>query len=245
MQQGLRVAQAKQREDEITKMAIVAKAERTELMAKKMKEKEERFEDVGSERPARRRSRSTKKSVSGKSSSADSETSSQRRRNRRRRNEKRAKEEDAIKERDKIKAQRKREIVREDRMERAGLRSTKIQRDGNRDISEKIALGQAQPSSKEAMFDQRLFNQNAGLGTGFGHDEDYNLYDKPLFADRTAASIYKNVKNIDVDNYVNNEDDAEGQQSRVRKVLGQQGNKDQGDFDGIKSGYDESSKTGA
>lgn len=43
------------------------------------------------------------------------------------------------------------------------------------------------------MFDQRLFNQTSGLGAGFGDDEDYNLYDKPLFADRTAASIYKNI----------------------------------------------------
>ena len=63
------------------------------------------------------------------------------------------------------------------------------------------------------MFDQRLFNQTAGLGSGFGHDEDYHLYDKPLFADRTAASIYKNVKSID----------PETGDQQVRKVLGQQG----------------------
>ena len=49
------------------------------------------------------------------------------------------------------------------------------------------------------MYDQRLFNQSGGLGHGFGDEEDYNLYDKPLFTDRTAASIYKNVKNIDED----------------------------------------------
>lgn len=83
-------------------------------------------------------------------------------------------------------------------MERAGLKKSKTERDQDRDISEKIALGQAQPTSREAMFDQRLFNQTAGLESGFGHDEDYNLYDKPLFADRTAASIYKNInKNVD------------------------------------------------
>lgn len=46
------------------------------------------------------------------------------------------------------------------------------------------------------MFDQRLFNQTSGLDSGFGADDDYNLYDKPLFADRTAASIYKNVKEV-------------------------------------------------
>ena len=46
------------------------------------------------------------------------------------------------------------------------------------------------------MFDQRLFNQTSGLDTGFGEEDDYNLYDKPLFTDRAAASIYKNVKEI-------------------------------------------------
>lgn len=68
------------------------------------------------------------------------------------------------------------------------------------------------------MFDQRLFNQTAGLESGFGHDEDYNLYDKPLFADRTAASIYKNInKNAD------EEAETEDQKTqRVRKILGQQ-----------------------
>ena len=66
------------------------------------------------------------------------------------------------------------------------------------------------------MFDQRLFNQSAGLGSGFGHEEDYHLYDKPLFADRTAASIYKNVKNVDAD-----------ETTHVRKVLGQQQTQDE------------------
>ena len=31
------------------------------------------------------------------------------------------------------------------------------------------------------------------MNTGFGDEDDYNLYEKPLFADRTSASIYKNV----------------------------------------------------
>jgi SNW domain-containing protein 1 len=81
-------------------------------------------------------------------------------------------------------------------MEVAGKKNLKSLRDDERDISEKIALGQAQPSSRETMFDQRLFNQTSGLDTGFGEEDDYNLYDRPLFTDRTAASIYKNVKEI-------------------------------------------------
>eukprot|EP01068_Selenidium_serpulae_P012939 Selendium_serpulae@DN5899_c0_g1_i5.p2 len=40
------------------------------------------------------------------------------------------------------------------------------------------------------MFDARLFNQSSGLDSGYaaGHDESYAIYDKPLFASRTAAS---------------------------------------------------------
>lgn len=55
--------------------------------------------------------------------------------------------------RDRIKAQRRREIVREDRMQRAGYKRTADERNADRDVSEKIALGQAQPTTKETMYD--------------------------------------------------------------------------------------------
>ena len=71
----------------------------------------------------------------------------------------------------------------------------------NRDITEKIALGQAQPTSKESLYDQRLFNQTSGVDSGFQAEDDYALYDKPLFADRTAANIY-NVKEVQDDDEV-------------------------------------------
>lgn len=101
-------------------------------------------------------------------------------------------------------------------MEVAGKKKSKTTRDEERDISEKIALGQAQPSSRETMFDQRLFNQVSGLDTGFGHEDDYNVYDKPLFTDRTAASIYKNVKEVPVEDEYNEGDEKGGE---VKKVL--------------------------
>ena len=72
------------------------------------------------------------------------------------------------------------------------------------------------------MFDQRLFNQTAGLAQGFGDEEDYNLYDKPLFADRTAASIYKNVKRETGEGALANQlsdDEGNDAQSDVKKVL--------------------------
>ncbi|KAJ3401674.1 hypothetical protein HDV05_000321 [Chytridiales sp. JEL 0842] len=48
--------------------------------------------------------------------------------------------------------------------------------------------------SREAMFDSRLFNQSAGIGSGFGSDDTYNVYDKPLFAGSSSAAIYKPKK---------------------------------------------------
>lgn len=110
--------------------------------------------------------------------------------------------EDEKQERNKLRNIRKREIERDRRIEVAGNKKAKLTRDVDRDISERIALGQAQPS-KETMVDARLYNQVTGLETGFKDEEDYDLYDKPLFVDRTNASIFRNVKansNIDNDN---------------------------------------------
>ncbi|KAI9205632.1 SKIP/SNW domain-containing protein [Polychytrium aggregatum] len=68
----------------------------------------------------------------------------------------------------------------------------------DRDISEKVALGLAQPTmSKESMYDQRLFNQSAGLSSGFGGEDAYNIYDKPLFSGTSAQSIYRPTKVAD------------------------------------------------
>ena len=103
---------------------------------------------------------------------------------------------EALRARNELRAQRKREIERSMRMEAAGKKEDK--RDQERDVSEKIALGQAQPMSKDSMFDQRLFNQSSGLNHGLEGDVE-NLYDKPLFADRTATNIYNNPKEIPED----------------------------------------------
>jgi SNW domain-containing protein 1 len=93
-------------------------------------------------------------------------------------------------ERELLRRERKRERERALRLEAAGKKS-KLMRDEERDVSEKIALGMAVPRtaalSGEAAFDSRLFNQSAGLGGGFGADDEYNVYSKPLF-DRGANS---------------------------------------------------------
>jgi SNW domain-containing protein 1 len=108
-------------------------------------------------------------------------------------------EEEAKKDRDMFRYINKREQERDRRFEVARNKKSKAARDAERDISEKIALGQAQPTvSKESMYDQRLFNQTSGLESGFGDEDEYNAFDKPLFADKTAASIY-NIKEVPED----------------------------------------------
>jgi len=103
------------------------------------------------------------------------------------------KEADARASRMEVLKQRQREIERDQRLELAGKKNVKG-RDEDRDISERIALGQvSQPTSQEAQYDARLFNQTAGMDSGYhgGADEKCDLYDKPLFADRSEAGIYK------------------------------------------------------
>ena len=57
----------------------------------------------------------------------------------------------------------------------AAGKKTKAMRDADRDISEKVALGMHVPGKVglqgEAAFDQRLFNQEQGLSSGFADDE--------------------------------------------------------------------------
>jgi SNW domain-containing protein 1 len=83
------------------------------------------------------------------------------------------------------------------------MRKNKIDRDMNRDVSEKIALGMHRGSGQltgEAMYDARLFNQSAGMDAGFGAEDEYNTYSKPLFDRREADTIYR-PKRDDADIY--------------------------------------------
>ena len=97
--------------------------------------------------------------------------------------------------RDRIRSERKREREREMRMEKLGKKG-KLARDTDRDISEKIALGQLQGSGaktagNEGLFDSRLFNQSQGMDSGFGQEDEYNVYSKPLRDRGEASSLYR------------------------------------------------------
>lgn len=91
-----------------------------------------------------------------------------------------------IRERQEIMESRRRERERDLRMQR---NRSAAARNADRDVSERLALGQAvaNPSS-ETLYDQRLFNQSQGMSAGFGDEESYNIYSKPLFSGSQAAS---------------------------------------------------------
>lgn len=105
--------------------------------------------------------------------------------------------------RDRIREARRRELEREMRMEKHKPQrnyddhedvTIKKARLGDRDISEKIALGvHTGGGGGIGGVDGRLYNQSGGLSSGFGADDEYNTYSKPMF-DRegvTSSSIYR------------------------------------------------------
>jgi len=96
-------------------------------------------------------------------------------------------------EREQIREERRRERERDLRIQR---NKSSVARNLDRDVGERIALGQSVPQpNSEAMFDQRLFNQSQGIGSGFGEEEEYNIYNKPLFQASSANQIYRPKKN--------------------------------------------------
>lgn len=120
--------------------------------------------------------------------------------------------------RDRLRIARKKEREREMRMKnmKGGGSSTsdsngpdaKKQRlEDERDVSEKIALGIHTGSGAFAgQVDSRLYNQSSGLDSGFGAEDEYNTYSKPLFdRDAIAKNIYKPTSNasgaIDADEH--------------------------------------------
>jgi len=102
----------------------------------------------------------------------------------------------AREQREQLRVERRKEREREARLEGVkGKRGDKQDRDAGRDVSEKIALGVLKGGAQltgEGMFDSRLFNQSSGMDSGFGAEDDYSTYSKPLFArSEVANSIYR------------------------------------------------------
>ncbi|KAM2943875.1 hypothetical protein COP2_027001 [Malus domestica] len=86
-------------------------------------------------------------------------------------------------------------------------KKSRVTRDRDRDVSEKVALGMANVGGAgggggEVMYDQRLFNQEKGMDSGFVTDDQYNIYDKGLFAAQPMLStLYRPKKDVDGEMY--------------------------------------------
>ena len=108
----------------------------------------------------------------------------------------------ARQQRERLRIERRKEHERELRLAnmKGNLRKNKMLRDEERDVTEQIALGMLKGTGKlsgEAAFDSRLFNQSSGMDAGFGHEDEYNTYSRPLFDRGEAASIYRPKKTDD------------------------------------------------
>jgi len=103
-------------------------------------------------------------------------------------------EEVAARQRERLRLERKRERERELRLENnQELKKQRLEQE--RDVSEKVALGvhTGQGGGLGGQVDSRLYNQSAGMDSGFGAEDEYNTYSKPLF-DRqgvSSSSIYR------------------------------------------------------
>lgn len=104
-------------------------------------------------------------------------------------------------EREEIRKEREKERRRDRAIQRAAPeKRTQLQKDKERDISEKIALGLPNTGNNtgEIQFDSRLFSSAKGLDTGFGEEDSYTVYDKPWReTEQIASTIYRPSKNID------------------------------------------------
>ena len=166
-----------------------AKEENLRLLAQRARE--ERSGTVPSSRPTTESRAAVTSALGGYGSESEAESSAA--------HSEDEEDEEAAKIRDAMRTEKRREREREMRMSNMGTeqRAKMLARQQNRDISEQIALGLAKPTlSKESMLDSRLFNREQ-LSNSFGDDENYSLYDRPLFHGSTAAAaIYKARGNI-------------------------------------------------
>jgi SNW domain-containing protein 1 len=135
---------------------------------------------------------------------------------------------DGIREQQRLKRETEHRLERRGSKARADAAAATAQ---ERDITEKIALGLAVPKSTEVQYDSRLFNQSHGMDSGFGAEDDYNIYDKTLFGSDREAALYR-APSKDSDMY--------GDSTSVEKILSTNRFKPDRDF----SGVDRSQSTG-
>eukprot|EP01147_Barroeca_monosierra_P008996 gene8996-1327_t len=105
----------------------------------------------------------------------------------------------SLSERNQIRREREREYRRQRNIANAAPdKRSRLQRDDERDVTERIALGLGGPTSKGVSYDTRLYGQSSGISSGFADDDQYNVYDKPMRGTQ-AQSIYRPTRRKEVD----------------------------------------------
>lgn len=147
----------------------------------------------------------------------------------------------AAQQRERLRMERRKDRERELRIEQNAELKKKRRLEEERDVSEKIALGTHTGTGGELGdgIDSRLYNQSAGMDSGFGADDEYNMYSKPLFGNSGgassagSASIYRPTRG-------ENALDADDQYDKLTKGKGSITSKFQPDkgFGGAEGGMD-------
>ena len=201
VQKRIGVKQKEQVEEELRKMAAEARAQRAGILmgdkggdsdtSSGSDSDDSEASDAGEAREAASGTRKARKRRRSEGSAGSRSVSRSRSPVRREREDPAAVE--ARRQRDRLRRERRKERERDLRMQKLG-KKTKTLRDADRDISEKIALGlHTAGKGGGDMFDARLFNQSEGLNSGFGADDNYDVYSKPLFAEK-KHSMYRPKK---------------------------------------------------
>jgi SNW domain-containing protein 1 len=178
VQKKLALQEKDRREEELRELANQARLERSGLSAgnARCENDDESDNDAAADASRKRRP-----SLSGDDSQSGSDNE-------------RDESDDAVaaRQRERLRQERRREREKELRQEN-NMEIKKRKLEPKPDVSEKIALGVHTGSGGAGEVDSRLYNQSAGMDSGFGADDEYNTYSKPLF-DRqgvTSASIYR------------------------------------------------------
>ncbi|WVZ81956.1 hypothetical protein U9M48_029279 [Paspalum notatum var. saurae] len=109
--------------------------------------------------------------------------------------------------RDTVRQERRRQREWERRREASSGKKSRVTRDRDRDVGERIALGMASTGGAgagEVTYDERLFNQDTGMDSGFAADDQYNVYSGRLFGVQPALSttaLFRPNKHGDSDIY--------------------------------------------
>jgi SNW domain-containing protein 1 len=112
----------------------------------------------------------------------------------------------------------KREAEREHRLSKVSSQKGKMIREKERELAEKLALGQHVSGGNTGGlgFDDRLMNMDSGLDSGFKGSSNPELYDKPLFTQQIKHNIYAGAQEA-LDNDVEDEEEID-YFGRIEKV---------------------------